>query len=321
VPVDSISIVNLEIFAKHGVLPEENALGQKFLISAELFLDLREAGKTDDLAKSVDYCGICRDVKRFAEGNTFMLIETLAERIAEHLLVGYPPVRLLRLEVKKPWAPVGAHIDTVSVAIERGRHVAFVALGSNVGDRVGYLNFALDKLGAATGCRVLRVSNFINTKPYGCESQGDYLNGCVELETLASPTELRALLKGVEDETGRERGVRWGPRTLDLDIIYYDDLVYDDGTLRIPHIDMHKRDFVLLPLAEIAPYKLHPVYVKTAAELLELVRDDARTCSGNSCEPVATQGVEAGSESVAAWGVADADCLPTKPRRANGGER
>jgi dihydroneopterin aldolase/2-amino-4-hydroxy-6-hydroxymethyldihydropteridine diphosphokinase len=253
---------------------------------------LREAGTSDDLAKSVDYCGICRDVKRFAEGNTFMLIETLAERIAWHLLAGYPAVRRLRLEVKKPWAPVGAHIDTVSVAIERGRHTAHIALGSNVGDRDGYLRFAVERLGAAEGCRVVRVSGFINTKPYGCEGQDDYLNGCLELETLASPTELRALLKGIEDEAGRERGTRWGPRTLDLDIIYYDDLVYDDGTLRIPHVDMHKRDFVLLPLAEIAPCKLHPVYKKTAEGLLAIVSDEARTCSSVVCESPAAQGAD-----------------------------
>jgi len=266
--MDRINIKNFEVFANHGVFPEENILGQKYIISAALFTDLRNAGKSDDLEKSFDYNRICRDIKGYIENNTFKLIETVAEGMAEKLLNENPALQKVWLEVKKPWAPVAVHLETVSVEIERGRHTAYIALGSNMGDREANLRVAVGELDKARGCRVTRVSGFINTAPFGYTEQDDFLNGCLELDTLLSERELLDLLHEIENQAGRVRGVRWGPRTLDLDIIFYDDIIISDAALRIPHIEMHKRDFVLRPLCEIAPDKLHPVLQKTVAELL-----------------------------------------------------
>jgi len=273
--MDKISIKNLEVFAKHGLLPEEIVLGQKFIVSADLYADLREAGKTNDLGKSVDYCKICHDIKTFAEENTFSLIETLAERLSEKLLLDNPVIKKVTLEVKKPWAPVAVHLDTVSVWIERGWHTAYIALGSNLGDSEAYLLFALEELKKAENCRVVSVSEFIVTEPYGYTQQDDFLNGCLELNTILAPYELLALLSSIENKAGRERNTVWGPRTLDLDIIFYDDLVLSESSLRIPHALMHKREFVLKPLSEIAPYKLHPKFNKTVLELLSELKAGA----------------------------------------------
>ena len=99
--------------------------------------------------------------------------------------------------------------------------------------------------------------------------QDNFLNGCLELETLLPPEELLEELNRIESEAGRERKVHWGPRTLDLDIIFYDDLIVQETELCIPHVDMQRRSFVLEPLAQIAPYKRHPVYGKTVKEMLE----------------------------------------------------
>jgi dihydroneopterin aldolase/2-amino-4-hydroxy-6-hydroxymethyldihydropteridine diphosphokinase len=266
--MDRVNIKNLEIFARHGVMPEENVLGQKFIVSAALFLDLRKAGKSGDLTKSLDYGALCHDIKSYVEGNTFALIEAVAENLAERLLVDNPALQRVWLEIKKPWAPVALHLETVSVEIERGRHTAYIAIGSNMGDREGFLRFAVRELEGAYGCRVVRVSGFVETAPYGYTEQGDFLNGCLELETLLTPHELLGLLQEIESGAGRVRGERWGPRTLDLDIVFYDDLVVSGDTLRVPHADMHNREFVLVPLNEIAPWKLHPVLNKTVAELL-----------------------------------------------------
>ena len=270
--MDKICIKNLEVFAKHGVFPEENSLGQKFVVSAELFMDLRCAGKSDDFEESLDYGKVCHTIKSFVDRNTFRLIETVAERLAEKLLSENTSVQKVALEIKKPWAPLAMHLDAVSIEIERSRHLAYISLGSNIGKREAYLSFAVDEIGKASGCRVLSVSGFIDTEPYGCPEQDIFLNGCLSLDTLLTPIELLELLNEIEAKAGRTRDRRWGPRTLDLDIIFYDDVVMSCDVLRLPHAEAHKREFVLAPLSEIAPNMMHPILGKTVKEMLDELR-------------------------------------------------
>ncbi len=266
---DEIHIENLQVFANHGVFPEENKLGQKFLISAVLYTDTREAGQADDLTLSTDYGAVSQFMTRFLQEHTYQLIEAAAEHLAAAVLLAYPLVRGISLEIKKPWAPVGLPLEHVSVKIERFWHRAYIALGSNMGDKQGYLDQAVKRLDSAAGCRVEKVSSYIVTEPYGGVEQDDFLNGALELRTLLSPAELLELLHDIEAEADRKREIRWGPRTLDLDILLYDDLVMESEVLTIPHIEMHKRDFVLRPLAQIAPWAVHPVLGRTVMELAE----------------------------------------------------
>ena len=266
--MDKIHIKNLEVFARHGVFPEENVLGQKFVVSAVLHTSTRAAGKTDDLTKSIHYGEVSQFVTEFMEQNTFKLLETVAERLAEELLLRTEHLEKVSLEIKKPWAPVGLPLETVSVEIERGWHTAYIALGSNLGDKEANLRLGVEGLRSIRGCRVEAVSDFLVTAPYGGVEQDDFLNGAMKIRTLLTPHELLERLHEIEQEAKRERVVRWGPRTLDLDILLYDDLILDEEDLHIPHIEMYKRDFVLKPLCQIAPYARHPVYNRTAAELL-----------------------------------------------------
>jgi dihydroneopterin aldolase/2-amino-4-hydroxy-6-hydroxymethyldihydropteridine diphosphokinase len=238
------------------------------VLSGKLYLDTSVAARNDDINKTVNYAEICAMITEFTKANTCKLIETAIEQIAEVILINYPIINSVELTLRKPWAPIGLPVDCAGVSINRGRHKAYIALGSNMGDRRAYLDGAVTLLNEDEKCRVVRVSDYIETKPYGEVEQDDFLNGCVEIETLYSPNELLKFINEIEAKFGRERTIHWGPRTLDLDILLYDDIIMQTEKLTIPHIEMCKRDFVLKPLFQIAPYAKHPVSGKTVMELL-----------------------------------------------------
>ncbi|MCR5672124.1 MAG: 2-amino-4-hydroxy-6-hydroxymethyldihydropteridine diphosphokinase [Lachnospiraceae bacterium] len=271
--MDSIRIEDLEVFARHGVFEEEVSLGQKFLVSAALYFDASDAGKGDDLTKSIDYAEVCSDITKWMKTNRCRLIETVAERLAGKLLKDHSIVKEVEVTVKKPWAPIGLPLECVSITISRKWHTACIAVGSNMGDREKHLLAGIEHIKKDDNVRVLAVSSFIETKPYGNVDQDDFLNGVVMLETLYKPHELLELVQNTENINGRKRKEHWGPRTLDLDIILYDDLVICESDLVIPHPDMCNRDFVLQPLCEIAPYAYHPVMKRYACTLLEELKE------------------------------------------------
>ncbi len=145
-------------------------------------------------------------------------------------------------------------------------HIAYVALGSNLGDREENLRRALALL-AANGQVVERVSSFLRTEPYGVTDQPEFLNAVCRVRTELEPLELLRLLLRLEQELGRVRLRHWGERNIDLDLLLYEERVLNLSELVLPHPDMQNRDFVLLPLAEIAPQLVHPLLKKTIAQL------------------------------------------------------
>lgn len=272
--MDKITIDKLEIFANHGVYPEENVLGQKFVISVVLYTSTRKAGVADELSFSVNYGEVSHFIRKYMTEHTWKLLECAAEHLAQAILLEYPLVKKLDLEIQKPWAPIGLPLNTVSVKITRGWHTAYIALGSNIGDKKAYLDMAVKHLNERKDFQVKKVSDYLVTEPYGVTDQDDFLNGALELQTMLDPEELLQALHQIEQDANRVRTMHWGPRTLDLDILMYDDLVLDTPELHIPHIEMHLRDFVLIPMDQIAPWKRHPLTGKTVEEMLQNLKSN-----------------------------------------------
>lgn len=145
---------------------------------------------------------------------------------------------------------------------------AYIALGSNLGDKEKNLRRALLLL-TQQGVEVVRVSSFLSTEPYGVTDQPQFLNAVACVRTSLAPLALLDVLLATELAMGRVRLRHWGERNIDLDLLLYEDVVLYTPRLRLPHHDMQNRDFVLLPLAEIAPELKHPTLQKTIWELKE----------------------------------------------------
>ncbi len=273
--MDTIKITNLKVFARHGVFPEERENGQDFYVSAALELDCRRAGKSDRLEDALNYADVCRFITDFLQKHTYRLIEAAAEQLLEAMLLSLPLVQKIRLELSKPHAPVGLPFENISVELERGWHTAFLSIGSNMGDRRAYLENGTAELCGHPLIRNVKASSLLETKPYGPVEQADFLNGCLQLETLLWPEELLEVLHGIEAHAGRERTVVWGPRTLDMDILFYDRQSYESRGLVIPHADLQNRLFVLQPLMELCPDYRHPILQKTVRELYRACAESA----------------------------------------------
>ncbi len=274
--MDFITVNNLEVFGNHGVYEEEKKLGQKFLISAKLYMDLQFAGQDDDINETVHSGKVCHLIYDHMKQHSYHLIEAAAEHIAEEILLTYRRIKKVQIEVKKPWAPIGLPLEEVSVVIERSWHDVYISLGSNMGDKEGHINAALEAFENKQGILVQKVSEYIESDPYGEVEQDMFINAAAKLRTLLSPEELLLFLHEIEDNEDRVRTIHWGPRTLDLDILMYDDLVLDTEQLTIPHADMQNRDFVLGPLTEIAPCLRHPILNLTVSQLLSDLRKRAQ---------------------------------------------
>ncbi|MGO1166148.1 MAG: 2-amino-4-hydroxy-6-hydroxymethyldihydropteridine diphosphokinase [Janibacter sp.] len=257
VPRDRISLLGVRARGVHGVLAEEKRDGQDFVVDVVLHLDLAPAGTTDDLALTINYAEVGADVVARIEGPSLDLIEALAEQIAGDALAR-PGVHTVEVTVHKPSAPVGVPFGDVAVTLVRRRTVPVViALGANLGDAAARLDAAVD--GLADDLDEVRRAPFVTTDPVGGPEQPRFTNSVVLATTALSPQALLARLHAVEARHGRVREVRWGARTLDLDLIQYgdpasgSDVVSEDPQLLLPHPRAHERGFVLAPWARVDP--------------------------------------------------------------------
>lgn len=271
---DFIKITNLHIFAHHGVLAEEKENGQNFFLNAKIYVPMRKAGMTDNLEDAVNYDEICTVMHQVFSENVFDLIETAAEQVVQAVFGAFPTIQAIELEVRKPHAPITHMPEDVSVTIYREWHKVYVSFGGNhEPDPRKTIEDGLDRLKATKGIRNVVRSGLIQTKPYGPVPQPDFINGCLQLETYMEPEELMTVFRGIEDGLKRDRSIKWGPRPIDLDILFFDDYIYHSDLVSIPHVDMENRMFVLEPLSELCPLYRHPVFGKTVVQMRQAVMD------------------------------------------------
>ena len=263
-----IDIYNLTVNATHGVFDKEKVTPQPFVFDCSIDYDFEKAAIGDDLALTLDYGNIMQDITDFCRDNCFDLIETLCYRTAQMLMDKYPIVGIT-LTVKKPQAPVDLPFENVSVGVSLERKDVYLSLGSNLGERQSILDNAIATLKENKAIKVLKVSSPYENPPYGGVAQYPFINMAVKISTYLSPDALLDYLHEIEEKAHRSREIRWGDRTLDMDIIFYGDMIIDTDRLTIPHADYQNRDFVLIPLHEIAPNFVCPLKRKRISELLK----------------------------------------------------
>jgi dihydroneopterin aldolase/2-amino-4-hydroxy-6-hydroxymethyldihydropteridine diphosphokinase len=291
---DRIHLRGVEAVGYHGVLLDEKRDGQPFVVDVVMELDLATAGASDALDDTVSYAEVAGEVMARITGPSFDLIERLAEVIADDVL-DHALVDAVTVTVHKPQAPVGHPFSDVAVEVHRTRGIpVVVALGANLGDARANLESAVQAVADLPGMRVRAVSPLVETDPVGGPEQPAYLNAVLVGDSLLSPEDLLTRLHEIEAEHGRTRDVRWGARTLDLDLIQVglpgsrSEVRRESPALTLPHPRAHERGFVLLPwsLADPAATLRTGERVRRVAELVA---------------EVGTSGVRSGPDWSPAW--------------------
>ncbi len=254
-----IDITRLKVVCCHGALDFEKIKPQPFYISASLECDAWGAAESDDLSLTVNYAEVCNVLESAAKDNSFNLIERLNLECGYAVLEKFPSVKAVTIKIEKPEAPVPQTAENFSVSQRYERETCYLSVGSSIGDRKKYLDFAINELNSRRAISVEKVSDYIETPPYGGVAKNAFLNCAVKISTFLPPHRLLDVLHEIESAAGRRRDVHWGDRTLDIDIIFYGKRVICDDDLIVPHPDYFNRDFVLKPLKSICGDFVCPV--------------------------------------------------------------
>lgn len=253
----TILLRGLEVFGRHGALPAERELGQRFVVDLALTVDPCPATATDALADTVDYAALADAVAAIVAGPRVALLERLAERIAQAALAA-PSAVAVEVTVRKPHVALAHTLTEAAVSLRRARGPGastryWIGLGANLGDRAGALRDALAALPAA-GVEVEAVSSVYETAPQDLADQPPFLNAVARVRTPLAPLALLDALKAIEGARGRTAGgPRYGPRAIDLDVLLWERGAVANPRLRIPHPRLADRRFALVPLLELDP--------------------------------------------------------------------
>lgn len=267
-----IKICHLDCEGCHGVYPEEKTNPQHFLVEAEILLDTTAAIRSDEITDTLNYSMLARNLQDLVAQQHFQLLEKLAFELCRFTLASYPQAFKISLSVeKKPksWQNQGTSF-LVHSSWQRNR--AVIALGSNLGNRKDFLLRATDLIKQLPFTTLLNSSTIHESKALLYTQQPDFLNQCVLVETLLLPSELLTHLQKIEQILGRQRNIPKGPRTIDLDIILYENLKLQTPTLTIPHAGLRSRRYLIEELADFG--------IQVLPENMEILQQECHRYSG-----------------------------------------
>lgn len=259
-----ILIKDLVLYGYHGVRDHEKKDGQYFIFNIAIYINDRGLEESDNLKDTLSYSDVIEEIKEINKGKRCDLLETLCRVMAGAIMDMSSLVEKVDIRIEKPDPPIDEKLGSVGVEYTSSRlggytgedngETAFLSLGSNMGDRKANIEKALESLERDPRIQVVKTSSYYETAPMYDKDQPNFYNIAAMLKVGLDPFSLLGLIKGIEHDMGRKAGQkRYGPRPIDIDILYYGDRTIKSDILQVPHPLINERMFVLLPLSEIAP--------------------------------------------------------------------
>ena len=267
----SIIIKDLNLFGYHGVKESEKKDGQNFRFNIKILLNKDNFLSEDDLENTLNYSEVIKLIKRINSDNRFNLLETLSQTAAGRIMDMSPMIEKVTVKIEKTSPPIEENLESVGVEyildrksiedrgkgkIESSEIDVYMSLGSNIGNRENNLRKAVDLINRGPNIKVIRVSSIYETEPMYLKDQNSFYNIVLEARTGVEPGpfEMMGFLKGIEYSMGRKRVEnKYGPRIIDIDLLYYGEMSIESDFLTVPHPGIDERKFVLVSLSEIAP--------------------------------------------------------------------
>lgn len=263
-----ILIKNLNLFGYHGAKESEKSEGQNFRFNIEVFIKKDDFSKDDSIEDTVNYSEIIKLVKRINSSSSFDLLETLAQEIAGQIEKMSPLIGKVAVKIEKTSPPIKENLESVGVEYvlnseEKAKTTSkktaadvYLSAGSNMGGREDNLRKAADMIEANPNINVIKVSSIYETEPMYVKDQNYFYNIVLQcrVDKKLGPFEMMGFLKGIEYKLGRQKiDKKYGPRIIDIDLLYYGKTTLQSDFLTVPHPKIMERKFVLFPLSEIAP--------------------------------------------------------------------
>ena len=266
-----ILIKDLNLFGYHGVRDSEKKDGQNFCFNIEILLNKNSFLNSDNLENTLNYSQVIRILKDINSNQRFNLLETLSQTIANRIMEISSLIEKVSVKIEKTSPPIKENIESVGVEyildrksvegsgkgkLESSEVNVYMSLGSNIRNRENNLRKAVDLIGRSPNINIIKVSSIYETEPMYFKDQDSFYNIVLQaqVDRELSPFEIIGFLKGIEHGFGRKRSEkRYGPRIIDIDLLYYGEMVIESDFLTVPHPGIEERKFVLVPLNEIAP--------------------------------------------------------------------